>query len=64
MSDSSNTVMGHPERVFREAWLSIQWKAMARTGKGYRRPPQPTARQLRAEQERKEQEHGKATEAR
>ena len=34
---SSNTVMGHPERVFRDAWISVLWKAMANTGKGYRR---------------------------
>jgi hypothetical protein len=47
----SNTVMGHPERVFREAWLSLQWKAMARTGKGYRRPPQPTHREAQRDKE-------------
>ncbi len=34
---SGNTVMGHPERVFREAWISVIWKAMTATGRGYRR---------------------------
>jgi len=48
----ANTVMGHPERVFREAWISVLWKAMMKTGKGYRRPKAPTNAQRRAEEER------------
>lgn len=27
-----------PEPVFREQWVQMLWIAMARTGKGYRRP--------------------------
>ena len=34
----SNTVMGHPELVFRTAWIEVLWKAMAKTGKGYHWP--------------------------
>lgn len=34
---SGNTVMGHPERIFRDAWVSVLWKAMAETGKGFHR---------------------------
>lgn len=49
---NDNQVLGHPERVFRDAWLAIQWKAMARTGKGYRRPPAPTRAQAARDAER------------
>ena len=34
---SGNTVMGHPETVFRTAWIEVLWKAMAKTGNGYKR---------------------------
>jgi hypothetical protein len=33
-----NTVMGIPEPEFRAIWISKLWQAMAKTGKGYRRP--------------------------
>ncbi len=32
-----NTVMGHPELVFRTAWIEVLRKAMAKTGRGYKR---------------------------
>lgn len=31
------TVNGIPEPVFRERWIAMLWRAMAATGKGYRR---------------------------
>lgn len=42
--------MGHPERVFRTAWISVLWKAMGKLGRGYRwwtlknQPPKGAAR--------------------
>lgn len=33
-----NTVMGISEREFCRVWISKLWQAMAKTGKGYRRP--------------------------
>lgn len=35
----SNTVMGIPERAFCGIWTSKLWQAMAKTGKGYPKPP-------------------------
>jgi hypothetical protein len=49
---ASNPVGGHPEPSFRSVWIAMQWKAMARTGKGYPRPKQPTRKQQRADAER------------
>ena len=32
-----NTVLGMPEQLFREMWISRMWMAMFSTGKGYHR---------------------------
>lgn len=45
-----NTVIGIPEKGFREVWISKLWQAMAKTGRGYRRwtlknqPPEGASR--------------------
>ncbi len=42
------TVNGIPEPVFRERWIAMLWKAMAATGKGYRRDSlRHTGRQMK-----------------
>lgn len=35
-----NTVMGMPEKDFRAGWIAMLWKAMLKTGKGYKRTSQ------------------------
>ena len=46
---NGNTVMGMPEKKFREMWLATLWQAMSKTGKGYphstlkNRPPEGAA---------------------
>jgi len=47
-----NTTLGVPEKVFRGAWLALQWKAMARSGRGYPRPRQPTRKEAARDKER------------
>ncbi|HEX5074252.1 MAG TPA: hypothetical protein VFW03_13640 [Gemmatimonadaceae bacterium] len=59
----SNTVMGHPERIFREAWISMQWKQMLRNGKGFRKPKQPTRAEQAADEARLAREREAAAKA-
>jgi hypothetical protein len=48
---ADNTVFGVPERTFRERWISTLWQAMAKTGRGYRRP---SAAAMRGDERRKD----------